>query len=158
MGPDGRPRASGRLLNHSVPRSSYQRAYDDKPSRSFPKSGSPAASPAPLPLRALAGLRATVSLPCSIFSRSRVMSVLNATPTFTVLSVHHSFSRIFSCGQAVLLRAPSFHRPFHYTPAYPLFPSVLRRVRPSRSTPPSVPPFRAPHAITSCSVPWVPRN
>ncbi|WDK09964.1 hypothetical protein CGRA01v4_01243 [Colletotrichum graminicola] len=137
--PDGRPRASGHMLSHSVLRSSYQRAYDNKPSRSFPTSGSPAMPPAPLPLRALAGLRAIVSPPCSIFSRSRVMSVLN-----TNASIHRAlhlpfFLSYFSCGQALLLRAPSFHRPFHYTPTSPppsSPPCSVESVRPVQRLPP----------------------
>ncbi|KAK2042849.1 hypothetical protein LZ31DRAFT_347587 [Colletotrichum somersetense] len=157
--PDGRrPYASGHNAESLGPRSSHQRAYNDKPSRSFPTSGLPplrAVPPAPLPLRALTGLRAVVS-PSVLYFFSPSRHVCSLRYTKILRAFYRSFlsPRVFRLGQALLLRAqvsiglsiiPQYALRAPSSPSVPFNASLRALFRGL---------FRAPHAITSCSVPW----
>ncbi|KAK1975234.1 hypothetical protein LZ30DRAFT_738223 [Colletotrichum cereale] len=140
----------------------------------FPRLGAAAVScPAPLPLRALSLSRRTPCHcfpPCSLFSLcfSRAVSVLHATPTFSVLCLPRFLSWCFSGGgQALLLRAgvsmvlsihptPTLRDPF---PSLPLRAPSSPSVPSNASPPPCPPPCSSRHrAITSSSAHWAPRN
>ncbi|KAK1968522.1 hypothetical protein LY78DRAFT_421926 [Colletotrichum sublineola] len=110
------------MQNHSVPRSSYQRAFDDKPSRPFSHVGAPHGSSCAVTSPCSRRTPCHCFPPCSLSSHSRVMSVLYATPAFSVPSTPLFLSSCYTCGQALLRRAPNILPPPFRAPSSPSVP------------------------------------